>query len=406
MRSLSLTVLLLSLFKHSFFLYNFSSFLAQKMRASTPPVCTHCQSTKSPLWRRGAQQEVLCNACGLYWKHHGCYRPLSLKAAADRKQESNGNQDSSLLESRAGSSSNGTTSSKDLTFHDFMKAVKAKQNLMAHFSSMNANAIATASAARTDPRKATGGPLKTANILMAPGQYGYSEAPLPSMATTLPPFPASSATLVRPDLSTPLPMSNARQIMAAPVLPNLRSVLDSQRQRSALGSMVMSSTAPLDDVPATVSVPPAVAKASTNLPLKFIINKGQTLYQGDHVAVLGDDSQVYFAILLDFWLTEGGRRFCTLRWLLPKASSSSSSSTTTTTETSNTSISKIIQTAPSLENLTLGPVHGKVESMEAILDVFYSPYREAVMSAEVIRKRFLITEQADEVAAKMLLSMS
>ena len=29
--------------------------------------------------------EVLCNACGLYWKHHNTYRPLALKAAADRK---------------------------------------------------------------------------------------------------------------------------------------------------------------------------------------------------------------------------------------------------------------------------------------------------------------------------------
>lgn len=29
--------------------------------------------------------EVLCNACGLYWKHHSTYRPLALKAAADRK---------------------------------------------------------------------------------------------------------------------------------------------------------------------------------------------------------------------------------------------------------------------------------------------------------------------------------
>ena len=29
--------------------------------------------------------EVLCNACGLYWKHHNTYRPLALKVAAERK---------------------------------------------------------------------------------------------------------------------------------------------------------------------------------------------------------------------------------------------------------------------------------------------------------------------------------
>ena len=56
-----------------------------RMRSQVPPVCAHCQSTKSPLWRRGANMEVLCNACGLYWKHHNTYRPLALKAAADRK---------------------------------------------------------------------------------------------------------------------------------------------------------------------------------------------------------------------------------------------------------------------------------------------------------------------------------
>lgn len=55
------------------------------MRSQVPPVCAHCQSTKSPLWRRGANMEALCNACGLYWKHHNTYRPLALKAAADRK---------------------------------------------------------------------------------------------------------------------------------------------------------------------------------------------------------------------------------------------------------------------------------------------------------------------------------
>lgn len=29
--------------------------------------------------------EILCNACGLYWKHHGTYRPLDLKSPAPKK---------------------------------------------------------------------------------------------------------------------------------------------------------------------------------------------------------------------------------------------------------------------------------------------------------------------------------
>ncbi|ORY97315.1 hypothetical protein BCR43DRAFT_438465 [Syncephalastrum racemosum] len=43
------------------------------------PVCQNCQTTQTPLWRRNAQGETLCNACGLFLKLHGTVRPLSLK---------------------------------------------------------------------------------------------------------------------------------------------------------------------------------------------------------------------------------------------------------------------------------------------------------------------------------------
>ena len=39
-------------------------------------ICSHCHSTESPLWRRGPSSEILCNACGLYWRHHGTPRPV------------------------------------------------------------------------------------------------------------------------------------------------------------------------------------------------------------------------------------------------------------------------------------------------------------------------------------------
>ena len=339
------------------------------MRASTPPICTHCQSTKSPLWRRGAQQEVLCNACGLYWKHHGCYRPLSLKVAADRKQESSSSLDGT--ESMPAASKD----KKELAINSFMKFIKSKKNL-------TENATSNSSVSRNqDSRKASSGPLRTANILLAPSQYGYENTSKIDENTDL---SLNPLLINRPDLSTPLPPPSP--ITAAPVLPNLKTILESHHQqqqkqkRAAIGSLVSAE---------------AASSAPSAAPLKFIINKGKTMYQGDHVAVLGDDSQVYFAILSDFWLTQNGRRFCTLRWLLPiKVKPLKKDSETQTL---------------SADNFTLGPVHERVEAMDAILDVFYSPHRNG-QSSEEIRKRFLCPssneKNSEDVAVELLAKMT
>ena len=30
--------------------------------------CSNCSATHTPIWRRGLNDELNCNACGLYWK--------------------------------------------------------------------------------------------------------------------------------------------------------------------------------------------------------------------------------------------------------------------------------------------------------------------------------------------------
>lgn len=41
-------------------------------------VCFNCRCTQTPLWRNEKSLGVmLCNACGIYFKNHGCQRPLS-----------------------------------------------------------------------------------------------------------------------------------------------------------------------------------------------------------------------------------------------------------------------------------------------------------------------------------------
>jgi len=52
--------------------------MARSSRQRGEMVCTVCQTKTSPLWRRGDKGEVLCNACGLYHKHHKKPRPISL----------------------------------------------------------------------------------------------------------------------------------------------------------------------------------------------------------------------------------------------------------------------------------------------------------------------------------------
>ncbi|CUS24198.1 LAQU0S14e02410g1_1 [Lachancea quebecensis] len=48
--------------------------------------CFNCKTFKTPLWRRDAQGNTMCNACGLFQKLHGTMRPLSLKSDVIRKR--------------------------------------------------------------------------------------------------------------------------------------------------------------------------------------------------------------------------------------------------------------------------------------------------------------------------------
>ncbi|KAI8079501.1 GATA zinc finger-domain-containing protein, partial [Gilbertella persicaria] len=40
--------------------------------------CANCQATTTPLWRRDASGNTICNACGLYYKLHHVHRPATM----------------------------------------------------------------------------------------------------------------------------------------------------------------------------------------------------------------------------------------------------------------------------------------------------------------------------------------
>ncbi|EIM79957.1 glucocorticoid receptor-like protein, partial [Stereum hirsutum FP-91666 SS1] len=41
--------------------------------------CSNCSATHTPLWRRGLNDELNCNTCGLYCKLHKCPRPKTMR---------------------------------------------------------------------------------------------------------------------------------------------------------------------------------------------------------------------------------------------------------------------------------------------------------------------------------------
>ncbi|KAI9140671.1 hypothetical protein BKA69DRAFT_1175653 [Paraphysoderma sedebokerense] len=51
--------------------------------------CSNCNTTTTPLWRRNAEGQPLCNACGLFYKLHGVVRPVEMRTDVIKKRNRN-----------------------------------------------------------------------------------------------------------------------------------------------------------------------------------------------------------------------------------------------------------------------------------------------------------------------------
>ncbi|CAO3570689.1 unnamed protein product [Mortierella alpina] len=63
-----------------------SSDMASAMAPVPQPMCNNCKTTLTPLWRKDDAGDILCNACGLYYKLHHIHRPISLKRNVIRRR--------------------------------------------------------------------------------------------------------------------------------------------------------------------------------------------------------------------------------------------------------------------------------------------------------------------------------
>uniref|UniRef100_A0A6I8PCR3 GATA binding protein 5 n=1 Tax=Ornithorhynchus anatinus TaxID=9258 RepID=A0A6I8PCR3_ORNAN len=94
--------------------------------------CTNCHTTNTTLWRRNAEGEPVCNACGLYMKLHGVPRPLAMKKESiqTRKRKP---KNITKAKSSTGSSASTTNSPSSITNSDSAATLKAEPSVTSQY---------------------------------------------------------------------------------------------------------------------------------------------------------------------------------------------------------------------------------------------------------------------------------
>lgn len=89
----------------------------ERPEAREKQVCSNCHTTETPLWRRGLNGEMMCNACGLYLKARRTARPVNLKRSPRTRTISGNSADEALTPGtcRGTGQCNGTGGSQGCT---------------------------------------------------------------------------------------------------------------------------------------------------------------------------------------------------------------------------------------------------------------------------------------------------
>ncbi|GMT33472.1 hypothetical protein PFISCL1PPCAC_24769, partial [Pristionchus fissidentatus] len=110
-------------------------------------ICSNCNGTNTTLWRRNAEGDPVCNACGLYFKLHNVHRPATMKKEGilqTRKRKPKGGESSHSSSKKKSvpnpPSTTPSSSSSDLTRSYANTSRRAFENLMLDTSSILDNA--------------------------------------------------------------------------------------------------------------------------------------------------------------------------------------------------------------------------------------------------------------------------
>ncbi|XP_019718473.1 transcription factor GATA-5 [Hippocampus comes] len=90
--------------------------------------CTNCHTSTTTLWRRNAEGEPVCNACGLYMKLHGVPRPLAMKKESIQTRKRKPKMPKNKLSTGAPISSN-SRSPSSLSVSEHASTIKSEPSM-------------------------------------------------------------------------------------------------------------------------------------------------------------------------------------------------------------------------------------------------------------------------------------
>ncbi|XP_054465316.1 transcription factor GATA-5 [Anoplopoma fimbria] len=89
--------------------------------------CTNCHTSTTTLWRRNAEGEPVCNACGLYMKLHGVARPLAMKKESIQTRKRKPKMPKA--KTSTGSAASDTSSPTSLSASEHASTIKSEPNM-------------------------------------------------------------------------------------------------------------------------------------------------------------------------------------------------------------------------------------------------------------------------------------